>query len=232
MLYGIITTLFDLYSSMDRLETVLLKSVGCHVFKFIFQYGQIRNHLLYKCLQKCKRIYIPVWIDQKQTTQICQVGYLKNLYSSMDRLETFSMFIVIPPKYLFIFQYGQIRNMFQSFNFRRIWGIYIPVWIDQKQKLHHSIITDKCNLYSSMDRLETKAPLIPCCKLRKFIFQYGQIRNASKRVYNSVEKNIYIPVWIDQKQRRKIIRSFYSQIYIPVWIDQKHVKPPSNYLQL
>ena len=52
-----------------------------------------------------------------------------------------------------------------------------------------------------MDRLETK-------------------RQCGQRIYRF---NIYIPVWIDQKQGYLWQDNEYEQIYIPVWIDQKRL---------
>ena len=74
---------------MDRLETKYKNySVTCS-YRFIFQYGQIRN----------------ITIDDY---------YLKacnDLYSSMDRLETYFYLLVEEDLVKFTFQYGQIRNI-------------------------------------------------------------------------------------------------------------------------
>ena len=78
-------------------------------------------------------------------------------------------------------------------------SIYIPVWIDQKQELLDLIASDEENLYSSMDRLETRNESIQESILIEFIFQYGQIRNTIKSKFMIQGTGIYIPVWIDQK---------------------------------
>ena len=37
---------------------------------------------------------------------------------------------------------------------------------------------------------------------RKFTFQYGQIRKSMMKKIAKMMKTIYIPVWLDQKERR------------------------------
>ena len=59
------------------------------------------------------------------------------------------------------------------------------------------------NLYSSMDRLETQYVKKSGHYYEKFIFQYGQIRNAISGIANAGIGIIYIPVWIDQKPRKQ-----------------------------
>ena len=56
-------------------------------------------------------IYIPVWIDQKRNSYSIKSDYQRNLYSSMDRLETYNYKGIQPELNVFIFQYGQIRNL-------------------------------------------------------------------------------------------------------------------------
>ena len=171
--------LYYLHSSMDRLETLVSSTFGVHVFKFTFQYGQIRNispplHYMIQTPiyipvwidQKLTNItkhrnelfiYIPVWIDQKLLYKSLAVAFLRHLHSSMDRLETFTPLSNLFYFKLFTFQYGQIRNIMYFFARNRSKSIYIPVWIDQKLKkiVCHLDILD--NLHSSMDRLETAA---------------------------------------------------------------------------
>ena len=52
-----------------------------------------------------------------------------------------------------------------------------------------------------MDRLETQSDNVETLPEIVFIFQYGQIRNYLKVHAMYVDQKIYIPVWIDQKQR-------------------------------
>ena len=56
--------------------------------EFTFQYGQIRNHFALNDLAMTRKIYIPVWLDQK--------SYL--FPSPFENNKKFT------------FQYGQIRN--------------------------------------------------------------------------------------------------------------------------
>ena len=63
---GKVYTKFDLHSSMDRLETIRHYSFQTIYLKFTFQYGQIRNQAVNLFAAYIQRIYIPVWIDQKQ----------------------------------------------------------------------------------------------------------------------------------------------------------------------
>ena len=77
---------------------------------FTFQYGQIRNPYTPKKSQWGKKIYIPVWLDQK----------FKQFYVWY--------YIII----LFTFQYGQIRNKPAVSRQEVNVLIYIPVWLDQK----------------------------------------------------------------------------------------------------
>ena len=95
----------------------------------------------------------------------------------MDRLETLLCNSISGFFSLFIFQYGQIRNdKYIDLSNKQV-IIYIPVWIDQKRKYLITRKTDKLDLYSSMDRLETEPTT----------------------VYINCLDTIYIPVWIDQK---------------------------------
>ena len=105
--------IFYLHSSMDRLETLqrIFKRVSNSLFTF--QYGQIRNLNSSKILLLLKKIYIPVWIDQKLYKLLKVQLILLNLHSSMDRLET-----------------KQIKKVDKPAKI-----IYIPVWIDQKRYL-------------------------------------------------------------------------------------------------
>ena len=50
-----------------------------------------------------------------------------------------------------------------------------------------------------MDRLETAQQGEGLTITTAFTFQYGQIRNNIQQNVQTVQKNIYIPVWIDQK---------------------------------
>ena len=78
----------NLHSSMDRLETDK-KDVSISILrKFTFQYGQIRNTFYGWLGNTSKKIYIPVWIDQKLQTLLIVKKQCYNLHSSMDRLET------------------------------------------------------------------------------------------------------------------------------------------------
>ena len=79
--------------------------------KFTFQYGQIRNIPLRVCRPLSLPIYIPVWLDQKPIVCPFLVKSLKNLHSSMVRLETCKKHLRARP----------------------LARIYIPVWLDQKQ---------------------------------------------------------------------------------------------------
>ena len=102
---------------------------------------------------------------------------LKNLHSSMDRLETFSFATSSFVAMKFTFQYGQIRNAPSFAEDKLIIRIYIPVWIDQKHMLQLLYKLKKQNLHSSMDRLETINQLEKEITNKRFTFQYGQIRN-------------------------------------------------------
>ena len=76
---------------MDRLETIKkMKDKGISI-DFIFQYGQIRNGCSISMPHFLTKIYIPVWIDQKQKTSGIFAYMLLNLHSSMDRLETLTI---------------------------------------------------------------------------------------------------------------------------------------------
>ena len=121
---------------------------------FTFQYGQIRNNDYKNALLHIKKIYIPVWIYQKPDAFTEDADVEIDLHSSMDRLETFLLFVYLliyfhlhssmdrletnvcfvykKKSMKFTFQYGQIRNYKQRFYTRADTKIYIPVWIDQK----------------------------------------------------------------------------------------------------
>ena len=75
-----------------------------------------------------------------------------------------------------------------------------------------------------MDRLETQKSRGMGLRTNEFTFQYGQIRNEFLIMSRGLGKDIYIPVWIDQKLSKHKIPRIYVEIYIPVWIDQKHIK--------
>ena len=126
--------IFNLHSSMDRLETLVsltteiyhkeftfqygqirnlnatVKSPCCIVFTF--QYGQIRNERFINNVIKKQLIYIPVWIDQKHISVLMKQQIFSHLHSSMDRLETYLKKHTYKIKFSFTFQYGQIRNCF------------------------------------------------------------------------------------------------------------------------
>ena len=54
-----------------------------------------------------------------------------------------------------------------------------------------------------MVRLEITNPPTDELGLQLFTFQYGQIRNLQYGDTSRLEISIYIPVWLDQKSRRK-----------------------------
>ena len=64
----------------------------------------------------------------------------------------------------------------------------------------------KSNLHSSMVRLETIHDTKLQFMTMLFTFQYGQIRNRNEKGYLSLNKNIYIPVWLDQKRWSNVHR--------------------------
>ena len=162
---------------MDRLETFPTDQISAVSGLFTFQYGQIRNAHYHVILLGMKSIYIPVWIDQKRITNNQSKTELKNLHSSMDRLET-RLISRCPPSYdKFTFQYGQIRNLEDTYICNHVVRIYIPVWIDQKLKKKIKKLASIINLHSSMDRLETMLLQLLQISLQRFTFQYGQIRN-------------------------------------------------------
>ena len=78
----------NLHSSMDRLETLNWGTAPSDETLFTFQYGQIRNLIDSQIRIYFKKIYIPVWIDQKLVSIAQMVSITQNLHSSMDRLET------------------------------------------------------------------------------------------------------------------------------------------------
>ena len=108
--YYCIYSFINLHSSMVRLEIDKRLTDFQRILLFTFQYGQIRNKPIDNYEIWFTRIYIPVWLDQK--FYILKHFYLclKDLHSSMVRLEMPSL--VIPNIFLsaFTFQYGQIRN--------------------------------------------------------------------------------------------------------------------------
>ena len=140
---------------MVRLETFQNLLLHNPIFAFTFQYGQIRNCLVYSQSYRLNiylhssmvrletfnnqailwvflLIYIPVWLDQKlHVFTPFQLGG-QDLHSSMVRLETKTK----RPHYhvilLFTFQYGQIRNLWHMLLEHTNYDIYIPVWLDQK----------------------------------------------------------------------------------------------------
>ena len=164
---------------MDRLETFAITIFELSLSSFTFQYGQIRNILVFHLQLLESIIYIPVWIDQKPNRRQSQSYSRTYLHSSMDRLETNISSLKTLPIPAFTFQYGQIRNLILL---NLYWGavliyipvwidqklyiqyhlllyylrIYIPVWIDQKHTLYFTESQVKINLHSSMDRLETQ----------------------------------------------------------------------------
>ena len=95
----------------------------------------------------------------------------------MVRLETLSNDFVLDKILKFTFQYGQIRNLLTSVLACSLTSIYIPVWLDQKQKKHYYYKYNYFDLHSSMVRLETLSSLLKLLYLKQFTFQYGQIRN-------------------------------------------------------
>ena len=141
----------------------------------------------------------------------------------MDRLETgyYSTYIIV--FVIFIFQYGQIRNIVRSCT---VFTIYRDLYssMDRLETFKYNKDTKQIELfifqygqirnlpfnpskpklrkylYSSMDRLETLQTSASDASSAQFIFQYGQIRNRGRASTFISIKSIYIPVWIDQKQ--------------------------------
>ena len=122
-----------------------------------------------------------------------------DLHSSMVRLETDYWMSRQSKLRTFTFQYGQIRNscFYHFFSFYDI--IYIPVWLDQKRKTVVMHKSPKNHLHSSMVRLETEKGRNIAKNVKKFTFQYGQIRNIYLEKQKRHQSCIYIPVWLDQK---------------------------------
>ena len=133
-----IIQMFYLHSSMDRLETNIQTHFLNSLFLFTFQYGQIRNKGMFLVDLKKIKIYIPVWIDQKHITYLATCSLFPHLHSSMDRLETHNnpefrkdlrefhlhssmdrletqeLSLMQHLLSRFTFQYGQIRNNYDS----------------------------------------------------------------------------------------------------------------------
>ena len=258
----------NLYSSMDRLETGVRNYVVAINERFIFQYGQIRNYTILKTQHRRRCIYIPVWIDQKHEA-LCDIlnndeiyipvwidqklifsQYLiskkNNLYSSMDRLETYTASGANTFVDKFIFQYGQIRNIYKPISSTKIIQIYIPVWIDQKRarkifnktftptfifqygQIRNSLVKTyllfkMSHLYSSMDRLETKTKFTEQHRMKIFIFQYGQIRNPKNSGRSKRASEFIFQYGQIRNGCKCFLRRFKKSIYIPVWIDQKPI---------
>ena len=148
-----------------------------HSKKFTFQYGQIRNKSVFILFDYFYTIYIPVWLDQKPNENIKNQATIKDLHSSMVRLETVDK--ATPTKFTlqFTFQYGQIRNYYNRQFICKSKSIYIPVWLDQKLRRLDAKGNGYLHLHSSMVRLETTFILLSSSFLKSFTFQYGQIRN-------------------------------------------------------
>ena len=176
-----------LHSSMVRLETSTLSIICIFSTIFTFQYGQIRNIHYFTLMYKNH----------------------KHLHSSMVRLETAPITAANARPTKFTFQYGQIRNFCRSFYFWYSSNIYIPVWLDQKHLQLLFPIYYFYHLHSSMVRLETPILSIICFFMYLFTFQYGQIRNVYSKIEIQKIKQIYIPVWLDQKRRY-----FHPQYYL------------------
>ena len=62
-----------------------------------------------------------------------------------------------------------------------------------------------------MDRLETSGELDTLSLLKKFTFQYGQIRNIPPAEFTDPQPEVYIPVWIDQKRKNFIDRYYVEE---------------------
>ena len=109
------------------------------------------------------------------------------------------------------------------------------------------------HLHSSMVRLETMFLNSIDLEVDEFTFQYGQIRNPFLICSKGLGKEIYIPVWLDQKLKsagfvvgRQFTFTFqYGQIrnrclccshdwnahiYIPVWLDQKPIERKTSFI--
>ena len=190
---------YYLHSSMVRLEIRIDVARPRLKIKFTFQYGQIRNYWQSYWVSQLLEIYIPVWLDQKSIYSRRIVAKYLDLHSSMVRLEMekFSALFII--HMIFTFQYGQIRNSFQTFGRKRGAKIYIPVWLDQKYTYLEFInkmieiyipvwldqkllrlklsISEVLDLHSSMVRLEIFSSHVAFVSPTIFTFQYGQIRN-------------------------------------------------------
>ena len=82
-------------------------------------------------------IYIPIWIDLKDTDKSRIYRENTDLHSNMDRFERFlSCFLVL------------------AFSF-----IYIPIWIDLKEVSATTLDFKQKDLHSNMDRFESALPV-------------------------------------------------------------------------
>ena len=125
----IITLLLHLHSSMVRLESPRTYLRWIRVVIFTFQYGQIRKICLsFEICWHC-RIYIPVWLDQKDILGILCLLTPDYLHSSMVRLEREIETKDITVLNLFTFQYGQIRKQ-----------INILIILQSIKNLHSSMV--------------------------------------------------------------------------------------------
>ena len=122
----------NLHSSMVRLEINNRENLDFNRRKFTFQYGQIRNYLIFVLSEPIVHIYIPVWLDQKLVSLQHLVKLHCYLHSSMVRLEIYPLKSLQTLSLKFTFQYGQIRNPEVTVRLSVIVPIYIPVWLDQK----------------------------------------------------------------------------------------------------
>ena len=82
---------------------------------------------------------------------------MNHLYSSMDRLETSDLDSDYVDLYGFIFQYGQIRNIYtQIYQYVVQKNLYSSMDRLETYDYLDKELNKKNNLYSSMDRLETR----------------------------------------------------------------------------
>ena len=98
-----------------------------------------------------EQIYIPIWIDLKESTQVYFTTDLFYLHSNMDRFESPNV---------------PIASASQAY-------IYIPIWIDLKGRRKTKNFSGSLDLHSNMDRFESSSHISSAVHAKLFTFQYG-----------------------------------------------------------
>ena len=119
-------------------------------------------------------IYIPIWIDLKESTGLIIRKRSGHLHSNMDRFErAYMMRKLSDREIIYIPIWIDLKAVTPYPLFVKISFIYIPIWIDLKGTVSIYNCPQMRHLHSNMDRFESRCNENLLGSVSVFTFQYG-----------------------------------------------------------